>query len=80
MKNNIHYYMSDVHYYLGSWTAPVDCHVYACGGLFYPVPGEYILPCREGKYSVVPGADYAMVYMTTQRSGNTYTHPLVHVD
>lgn len=57
--------MSDVHYYLGSWTAPVDCHVYACGGLFYPVPGEYILPCREGKYSVVPGADYAMVYMTT---------------
>ena len=57
--------MSDVHYYLGDWSPPYDSHIYVCGGMFYPMPGEYILPCREGKYSIVPGDKHAMVYMTT---------------
>lgn len=57
--------MSDVHYYLGDWTAKFPCNIYVCGGLFYPMPGEYLLPCREGKVSIIPGIKHGMVYMTT---------------
>lgn len=57
--------MSDVHYYLGGWEPQYDYSLYICGGMFYPVPGTYVLPCREGHYSIVPGKEHAEVYMTT---------------
>jgi len=76
--------MSDVHYYLAGWTPLHDGHLYVSGGMFYPVPGIYDLPFREGSYMIK--TDYCKkigfstkVIMMTQGNACPYEHDLVQV-
>lgn len=73
--------MNDCHYYLADYLPTFDCKMYISGLNFYPVPGTYILPEREGSYKVYKdeATDTSRVTMKTCGTDTSYTHPLVQV-
>lgn len=73
--------MNDCHYYLSDYLPSFDCNMYISGINFYPVPGRYVLPEREGAYVIYKDtvSDVAMVAMKTCGSDTSYSHPLVQV-
>lgn len=55
-----------------------DVLVHTTGANFHPVPGDYVLPQREGTYSVYPDLQGDMfVTMNTKGGAQTYDHKLV---
>jgi len=48
----------------------------AVGANFFPTPGRYVLPFREGVYTIT---NDAQVHMTPYGGGVEYTHDLVEI-
>ena len=74
--------MFDVHYYLAGMHVPEyyrKCVTHLTGGNFYPFPGEYLLPEREGLCRVYPHDGILHIQMNTRGSGESYNHPLTLV-
>lgn len=73
--------MNDCHYYLGDYQPSFDCTMYISGLNFYPVPGKYVLPEKEGEVLVYRDRDSGMGRITMKTCGSdvSYHHPLVRV-
>lgn len=71
--------VNDVHYYLAELRTNVssDKVTFEVSGIqFYPLPGQYNLPNREGYFTL---DDKSNIIMNCRSSGRVYTHPNVYL-
>lgn len=72
--------MNDVHYYLSDIKLGYDCMMYITGAEFFSLPGIYVLPFGQGRYTLITDKNHdGHVTMNTNGNSQAYSHPLVVV-